>query len=250
MGFCHFHILSKKALYGYKNLLNRVLLALDKYVSICYNINMKNKIIKILIVLFVFILSSLTLNKAFASSGSYILNRHTGINYNYFNDFDDESYSREDYYNNDYNYSGLNTSTTKSGATIVNNYYNSKDSSNSNKVATTSNSNSNSSKNVSTSNIVKDTSSNSNSNSSKNVSTSNIVKDTSSNNNSNSNDNVYGGGKDVTGSQLTALAVRGSGSFMPSSIWQWILVTFLILIIIILIRIITRPRGKMNTAHA
>ena len=190
---------------------------------------MKNKIIKILIVLFVFILSSLTLNKAFASSGSYILNRHTGINYNYFNDFDDESYSREDYYNNDYNYSGLNTSTTKSGATIVNNYYNSKDSSNSNKVATTSNSNSNSSKNVSTSNIV---------------------KDTSSNNNSNSNDNVYGGGKDVTGSQLTALAVRGSGSFMPSSIWQWILVTFLILIIIILIRIITRPRGKMNTAHA
>lgn len=46
-----------------------------------------------------------------------------------------------------------------------------------------------------------------------------------------------------SGSELTALSLAGSGSFMPSSIWQWIIVVILILAIIILFRIISRPHA-------
>lgn len=42
-----------------------------------------------------------------------------------------------------------------------------------------------------------------------------------------------------TGNNLTALSLQGSGSFMPSSIWQWIIVIFLILAIIIIARMLT-----------
>ncbi len=42
------------------------------------------------------------------------------------------------------------------------------------------------------------------------------------------------------GSQLTALSLQGSGSFMPSSVWQWLIVIFLILVIIIIARILGR----------
>ncbi len=41
--------------------------------------------------------------------------------------------------------------------------------------------------------------------------------------------------------ELTALSLAGSGGFMPSSIWQWFLVILLILAIIILARILSRP---------
>jgi hypothetical protein len=43
------------------------------------------------------------------------------------------------------------------------------------------------------------------------------------------------------GNDLTALSLKGSGGFMPSSIWQWFLVILLILAIIILARILSRP---------
>ncbi len=46
---------------------------------------------------------------------------------------------------------------------------------------------------------------------------------------------------DQGASSLTALSIRGSGGFMPSSIWQWLLVIFLILVIIIIARMLTRP---------
>lgn len=39
---------------------------------------------------------------------------------------------------------------------------------------------------------------------------------------------------------LTALSLRGSGGFMPSSIWQWLLVVLLILVIIIIARMLGR----------
>lgn len=39
---------------------------------------------------------------------------------------------------------------------------------------------------------------------------------------------------------LTALSLAGSGGFMPSSIWQWLLVIFLILVIIIIARMLGR----------
>lgn len=54
--------------------------------------------------------------------------------------------------------------------------------------------------------------------------------------------------KNVNANELTALSLRGSGSFMPSSIWQWLLVVFLILVIIILSRILTR-RHEVHEVH-
>jgi len=50
------------------------------------------------------------------------------------------------------------------------------------------------------------------------------------------------------GSQLTALSVQGSGSFMPSSIWQWLFVVFLILVIIIIARMLGR-RPEHHEVH-
>ena len=49
----------------------------------------------------------------------------------------------------------------------------------------------------------------------------------------------------VEGNDLAALSLQGSGGFMPSSVWQWILVVFLILIIIIL----ARKFSKKHTSH-
>lgn len=43
--------------------------------------------------------------------------------------------------------------------------------------------------------------------------------------------------------ELTALSLAGSGGFMPSSIWQWLLVILLILIIIIIARMLSKPHG-------
>lgn len=49
---------------------------------------------------------------------------------------------------------------------------------------------------------------------------------------------------------ITALSLRGSGSFMPSSVWQWILVIVLILAIIIISRIlIKKPTLEMQESH-
>jgi len=53
-------------------------------------------------------------------------------------------------------------------------------------------------------------------------------------------------GASAAGSNLTALSLKGSGSFMPSSIWQWLLVVALILIIIIIARTLAR---KPEVAH-
>ncbi len=40
---------------------------------------------------------------------------------------------------------------------------------------------------------------------------------------------------------LTALSLAGSGGFMPSSVWQWLLVILLILAIIVIARMLSRP---------
>ncbi len=42
------------------------------------------------------------------------------------------------------------------------------------------------------------------------------------------------------GNKITALSLRGSGGFMPTSIWQWILVVILILAIIVIARMFVR----------
>lgn len=78
-----------------------------------------------------------------------------------------------------------------------------------------------------------------------NTSTANKTVDNYSN--SNTGKNVYSNSlgasaydSNQTGNGITALSLRGSGSFMPSSIWQWILVVILILIIIIIARMFVR----------
>ena len=54
-----------------------------------------------------------------------------------------------------------------------------------------------------------------------------------------------------TGNDLTALSFRGSGGFMPSSIWQWLLVIILILVIIILSRtLVKKPSPSDHDTHA
>ncbi len=45
----------------------------------------------------------------------------------------------------------------------------------------------------------------------------------------------------ATNNNLSALSLNGSGGFMPSSVWQWILIVFLILIIIIIARLFKKP---------
>jgi hypothetical protein len=53
-----------------------------------------------------------------------------------------------------------------------------------------------------------------------------------------------------TGNGITALSLRGSGSFMPSSIWQWILVIILILAIIVIARMfVHKPTPGEHATH-
>jgi len=53
------------------------------------------------------------------------------------------------------------------------------------------------------------------------------------------------------GNGITALSLRGSGGFMPSSIWQWIFVVILILVVVILARLITKkPAVVEEEIHA
>lgn len=49
---------------------------------------------------------------------------------------------------------------------------------------------------------------------------------------------------------LTALSVKGSGGFMPSSIWQWILVILLIFGIIVIARVLTKKHTVHEVHHA
>lgn len=52
-----------------------------------------------------------------------------------------------------------------------------------------------------------------------------------------------------SGSDLTALSINGSGSFLPSSVYQWIMFFILLLAIVIVIRIIIRKTAANNSHH-
>lgn len=52
------------------------------------------------------------------------------------------------------------------------------------------------------------------------------------------------------GNGITALSLRGSGSFMPSSIWQWIFTVILILVIIIIARTFVHKPTPGEHSHA
>ena len=48
---------------------------------------------------------------------------------------------------------------------------------------------------------------------------------------------------------IAALSLAGSGGFMPSSVWQWLLVILLILVIVILARTLSKPHGHDVVHH-
>jgi hypothetical protein len=73
------------------------------------------------------------------------------------------------------------------------------------------------------------------------TSTNNKVATTSSaNDNANNNvagtTNVSNDGSGMSANGLTALSLEGSNNFLPDTVWEWICVFFLILVIVILIR--------------
>jgi len=51
----------------------------------------------------------------------------------------------------------------------------------------------------------------------------------------------------VSDTRIAALSFKGSGGFMPSSVWQWILVSVFILVIIILLRTVNNSFSKTNS---
>jgi ATP-dependent Zn protease len=53
----------------------------------------------------------------------------------------------------------------------------------------------------------------------------------------------------VDSNGVAALSVKGSGSFMPSSVFQWILLILIILAIIVIARMIAR-KSQTNDPHA
>jgi len=132
-----------------------------------------------------------------------------------------------------------NTQSNQTGTPVVNNYYmqNAPVTSATTKTATTSAP----AQKVATSNTT----------ATKNTTSS----DTSSNNtngtsSSNSNGNGLGASAYNGANGITALSLNGSGGFMPSSIWQWILVFLLILIIIVLSRMfVHKPSPADHVAH-
>ncbi|MEI6659951.1 MAG: hypothetical protein WCK91_00830 [bacterium] len=122
--------------------------------------------------------------------------------------------------------------------------------------ATNSNTGSNQSN---TNNSSANTNSNSGSTSSTNSTNKNTTSNTNTTNTNTTNKTTtntkttYGTNVSSTGSSnlppiittdgLTALSLRGSGSFMPSSVWQWLFVIILLLAIIILARLIIKSNA-------
>jgi hypothetical protein len=79
-------------------------------------------------------------------------------------------------------------------------------------------------------------------------STTNVSNTSTSNTNDANSGNVLGASAYNSG--ITALSLRGSGGFMPSSIWQWLLVIILILIIIVISRsLVKKPSPGDHDTH-
>lgn len=143
----------------------------------------------------------------------------------YYTGYYKSNYNNPYYYNNQYSYSNSQYAYNQPTTPIVNNYYQAIPVNTSKKV-------------VSTSTTTKSTSNSNTSVKSDNTSSTNTDKESSSvNNNQGFNSNG-----------LPALSFAGSGGFLPSSFWQWIIVIFLILIIIILARLIGKSSHKDNHA--
>lgn len=193
---------------------------------------MNKKITKSLIVLGIIVFSFVISNSAFASYNPYDSSYWLEPVSN--NSIEDYTYS-SGYYGNQgyqqgyYQYQGYNTSnnypnttqtqpTTKPSSSVVNNYYYQS-----------------APKTTTTEKVVTNTNTTTNPGSN--------YRDTTNN----EGEGYYNGlgasaaGYNITNG-VTALSLRGSGSFMPSSVWQWLLVIILILAIIIVARMIYHRR--------
>lgn len=190
---------------------------LTKGVLICYNTFMKIKTIKNLIILGTIVFSfGIAGNSSAYSCSGYECDYNSSYGYRSVG----SGYDAENY---DDSNSNINE------RTIVNNYY----------YGTPSSVNKNSTSNSSDS--VKNTG---NDSSSDNLNTDS--EDLGILNDSDVKSNLLGAS---AASGLTALSLRGSGGFMPSSIWQWILAGILLLVIIILIRVLINNSNKKSSHH-
>jgi len=190
---------------------------LTSWVVICYNNKMKNKTVKNLIILGTIIFSFSFANGAFASS--YGTGYHSS---SYHGDGADVGYSTSRYTSNSSDY----LASQNSEPTVVNNYYYGSQTSKTSSATT-------SPATVAKSNIDS-------------VSNTLNKENSSLDSNSSLSDNLLGAS---AANGLTALSLRGSGGFMPSSIWQWIFVAILILVIITLIRILAHGSKKVVASH-
>ena len=193
---------------------------------------MKNKTTKNLIILGAIIIFFALTNSTQAYCKHYAFSNDT------VGDCVDEQTYLQDYYQqsgwyypNNYNnnvYSSNNSQTTKPTTSVVNNYYYSTPATS--KVAT----------------VTKTTTEN---NSIDRINT-NTTNNTGNNNLGASAYNGYNGyNGQSTDNGITALSLRGSGSFMPSSIWQWILVVIFILAIIVISRMLMHKPEPVQESH-
>lgn len=218
---------------------------LTKGIVICYNTSMNKYISKILIVVGIFTLSLVVSNYASAEYPTIrdcanstwttpvgcdaIMDKYYAGYYS--NGYDYVATTRSNtYYNNQPNQYNNSNNYQPNGTPIINNYYY-KDQSVTAKSTT--------------STTTKSTTSGSSSTKT-NTSASNTNKLNGDSSNVNAEE-VFN--TDGTSNDLTALSFRGSGGFLPSSFWQWLLVIFLILFIIILARMIARS-NKANVHGA
>lgn len=221
-------------------------------ILICYNIPMMNKTTKNLIILGTILFSLNFANSAFASSSFYTNSSNSDNldnNQNYYQD----SYRNNNY---DYNYNSNHNSNyrdynydsnynprrqnTQTETPIINNYYYPTPTTTKTSTSTSTSSSSFIEKTpVATSTVATTTPAPA-------PAPTPVVANTLDQNGDGINDNLLGAS---AANGLTALSLNGSGGFMPSSIWQWILVAFLILIIIVLIRTVTNSRPRVSEHH-
>jgi len=195
---------------------------------------MKNKVTKNLIILGIIVLSFIFTNNAQAYCQRYAFSNKL---------VDPNCIEESTYYSNSQTSSSTSSNTSSNSQTatpdtnVVNNYYY--------YPTTSKTTTSNTSTTKSTVDTSKDTSNNN----------SNYNSGTSDYHNVYSNDlgaSAYNSGQSSNG--ITALSLKGSGSFMPSSIWQWIMVIILILAIIVIARMFVRKPSPadhdIHIAHA
>lgn len=168
----------------------------------------------------IIILSSIILSFIFVATTTYAYSciGYRCDSYNY-NPNNNQGYPQYDYYQQVVPIPYVpNNTTTKTNPTVINNYYYQNENIPGN--TTTLNKEDNSTDNISSMNSGQ------------------LIEEDYYRNNLGAS--AYNGYSQSEGSEITALSLRGSGGFMPSSIWQWILVVILILIIIIIARMFVR----------